>query len=437
MPERDILHPADRLVAAMERIYSYRMTTTSGGNLSIRDEDGTVWITPARMDKGALRREDIVAVRADGTIAGSHKPSSELPFHLGIYGARPDLRGIVHAHPVALVAFSICGMAPDTRLFPKSRAICGEVGVAGYALPGSRLLGERIAAVFASGPSCVMLENHGVVVGGKDFQEAFTRFETLEFTAKTLIKAGALGGAKVLDPERIALAEARRVPDKSFRPGPATCRERALRRELCDFVRRGYKQRLLISSEGTFSARLGEREFLITPAGADRASLQPGDLVLAGPDGTEAGKSASRALPLHEALYRRHPTVEAVVMATPVNATAFAVSRETLDTRTIPESYIFLRDVGTIPFERIYGEPSGFADLVRPDFPVSLLENDGVMVLGTSLLDAFDRLEVLESTAEAVINSRPLGAVRPMDAAVIEELIREFLTKPASLTVEL
>lgn len=428
MPERDIQHPADRLVAAMERIYRYRMTTTSGGNLSIRDEDGTVWITPARIDKGALRREDIVAVRADGTIAGSHKPSSELPFHLGIYAARPDLRGIVHAHPVALVAFSICGKAPDTRLFAKSHAICGEVGFASYALPGSRLLGERIAAVFASGPSCVMLENHGVVVGGEDFQEAFTRFETLEFTAKTLIKAGALGEAKVLDQKRIALAEARQVPKKSFQPGPATCRERALRRELCDFVRRGYKQRLLISSEGTFSARLSEKEFLITPAGADRASLQPADLVLAGPDGTEAGKTASRAMPLHEALYRRHPSVEAIVMATPVNATAFAVSNETLDTRTIPESYIFLRDVGTIPFEAVYGDPSAFADRTRPDFPVSLLENDGVMVLGTSLLDAFDRLEVLESTAEAIINSRPLGPVRPMDDAVIDELVREFLT---------
>jgi L-fuculose-phosphate aldolase len=169
--------------------------------------------------------------------------------------------------------------------------------------------------------------------------------------------------------------------------------------------------------------------FLITPAGADRASLQPADLVLAGPDGTEAGKNASRSLPLHEALYRRHPSVEAVVMATPVNATAFAVSNEILDTRTIPESYIFLRDVATIPFEAVYGDPGAFAELARQDFPVSLLENDGVMVLGISLLDAFDRLEVLESTAEAIINSRPLGAVRPMGSEVIDELVREFLAK--------
>lgn len=429
MPERDILHPADRLVAAMERIYSYRMTTTSGGNLSIRDENDTVWITPARIDKGALRREDIVAVRSDGTVEGLHKPSSELPFHLGIYRARPDLRGIVHAHPVALVAFSICGKAPDTRLFPKSRAICGEVGFAGYALPGSRLLGERIAGVFADGPSCVMLENHGVVVGGEDFQKAFTRFETLEFTAKTLIKAAALGGAKILSPERLALAAGHPVPGPAFEPGPASCRERALRRELCDFVRRGYKQRLLISSQGTFSARLGGRGFVMTPAGVDRASLQPQDLVLAGPEGTEAGKSVSRALPLHAAVYARHPSVQAIAMATPVNATAFAVSREILDTRTIPESYIFLRDVDTIPFEVVYGGAAGFAAQCDPGFPVRLLENDGVLVLGTSLLDAFDRLEVLESTAEAVINSRPLGPVHPMGEEVISELVREFLTK--------
>ena len=46
----------------MERIYRYRMTTTPGGNLSIRDECGDIWITPARIDKGSLRREDIVEV---------------------------------------------------------------------------------------------------------------------------------------------------------------------------------------------------------------------------------------------------------------------------------------------------------------------------------------------------------------------------------------
>ena len=65
-PTRPLTHPRDEIVRAMERIYRYRMTTTSGGNLSIRDESGDVWITPARVDKGSLRREDVVRVRSDG-----------------------------------------------------------------------------------------------------------------------------------------------------------------------------------------------------------------------------------------------------------------------------------------------------------------------------------------------------------------------------------
>ncbi|RTQ73702.1 class II aldolase/adducin family protein, partial [Listeria monocytogenes] len=77
----DLLHPADQLVMIMQRIYAYGMTTTSGGNLSIRDENDDIWITPSGVDKGALTREDIIQVKPDGTLIGQHKPSVELPFH--------------------------------------------------------------------------------------------------------------------------------------------------------------------------------------------------------------------------------------------------------------------------------------------------------------------------------------------------------------------
>ncbi len=55
----DMMHPADQLVTIMERIYSYGMTTTSGGNLSILDDNGDIWITPGGVDKGSLTRKDI------------------------------------------------------------------------------------------------------------------------------------------------------------------------------------------------------------------------------------------------------------------------------------------------------------------------------------------------------------------------------------------
>jgi L-fuculose-phosphate aldolase len=425
---RDITHPANRLVDAMARIYQYRMTTTSGGNLSIRDEDGSIWITPARVDKGSLKAEDIVRVFPDGKIEGRHQPSSEFPFHQQIYQKRPDLCAIVHAHPVALVAFSICGQAPDTHLFAKARAVCGDVGFAPYALPGSQLLGERIANVFEKGHDCVMLENHGVVVGGQDFPDAFRRFETLEFVAKTVIKARALGEVRYLTPEQTVIGETRDADLDEFDPTEATSHERELRRDLCNFIRRGYHQRLLTSNAGSFSVRVDENSFLISTQLVDRATITPDQLALVRGNHRERGKKPSRAWRLHQFIYQKHPEIQAVVNATPVNATAFSATAHKLDTRTIPESYIFLRDVAEFPFSWMYQSPEKIAESITPEFPIALVENDCALVIGKSILDAFDRLEVLESTAEAVILSTALGDVHPMDNAVIDELIAAFLT---------
>jgi L-fuculose-phosphate aldolase len=410
----------------MDRIYRYRMTTTSGGNLSARDETGAVWITPSRIDKGSLGRDDIVCVHPDGRVEGRHRPSSEFPFHKAIYEARPDVRGIVHAHPVALVAFSAVRAVPDTRLFHQARHVCGEAGFAPYALPGSEALGRHIAAAFARGFDCVMLENHGVVTAGGSLTHAFQRFETLEFTAKTLIKAGQLGPVRTLDDARLDLPKAHAGPLPAFSPGEPTTREKDRRRQLCDFVRRGYHQRLLISTEGSFSARLDADAFLITPYQADRAALEPGEIVLVRGGAAEEGKTPSRAARNHRAIYARHPAVGAVVNAYPVNATAFSVTGAALDTRTIPESYLLLRDVARVPFGVQFRDGAELAAAVGPDRPAALLENDGVLIAGKDVLDAFDRLEVLESTAEALINARPLGPLAPMPPAVIDELVRAF-----------
>ena len=126
----DMLHPADQLVMLMERIYSYGMTTTSGGNLSILDDNGDIWITPGGIDKGTLTRADIVQVKPDGTVIGIHKPSSEFPVHERIYRARPDIKGILHAHPPALVAFSIARIIPETKIIPNVAQICGSMSMA-------------------------------------------------------------------------------------------------------------------------------------------------------------------------------------------------------------------------------------------------------------------------------------------------------------------
>ncbi len=421
-----LLHPRDEIMQTMDRIYRFRMTTTSGGNLSIRDSAGDVWISPARVDKGNLTRDDIVCVRADATIEGRHPPSSEYPFHRAIYEARPDVGAIVHAHPVALVAFSICRSTPNTRLFHQAYTVCGDVGFAKYACPGSRQLGTNIAETFAAGSDSVILENHGVVVGGRSLGDAFERFEAFEFAGKTLIKAGRLGEVRYLTDAQLEQAAARSVDFESFHPPVATSVERELRRQLGEFLRRGCRQRLLISTEGSFSARVDTQSFLITPTQRDRERIRAEDFVLVSGPRREAGKRASRAAAAHQAIYDKHPGVMSIVLAHPVNATAFSVTDTPLDVRTIPESYVFLRDVHRVPYGVQYRDDGKIADHVSESSPAALLENDGVLVTGRSVLDAFDRLEVLESTAEAVINARAVGEVTPMPDRVIDELRRTF-----------
>jgi len=421
------LHPRDEILQAIQRIYRYRMTTTSGGNLSIREDNGDIWITPARLDKGSLRREDIVCVHRGGAVVGPHRPSSELPFHQEIYRTRHDIRGIVHAHPVALVAFSLVHQVPDTHLFHQSRHVCGDAGFAPYELPGSTALGKNVAAIFGQGFDCVLLENHGAVTGGANLQEAFRRFETLEFTAKTIIKARLLGDVRYLTEDEIATARDSTPEWTAFPHEAPSSHEKELRGRLAEFVRRAYRQRLFISTQGSFSVRLDHESFLITPYHRDRGGMDVHELVSVRNGDCEAGGVPSRAARVHEEIYRQHPAIGAIINAYPVNATAFSVTGEPLDSRTIPESYIVIREVSRIPFGLQFRDSEALATAISPRRPAAILENDGVLVTGGDILEAFDRLEVLESTAEAIINCRALGTLAPMPETVTRELDRVFL----------
>jgi L-fuculose-phosphate aldolase len=420
------LHPRDELVATMDRIYRYHMTTTSGGNLSILDPDGSIWITPSRVDKGSLQADDIVRMKADGSREGLHPASSEFPFHREIYRRRPDIKAIVHAHPGALVAFSIVRRLPETRVQTHAHGLCGKIAYAAYACPGSQELGDKIAESFAGGADCVMLENHGVVIGGRDLAEAFQRFETLEFVAQTVIRASALGELRTLEAASLSAGEA--VPDFAELPAVvATNREKELRGEVCAFAHRAYRQRLMISTAGSISARLSDTEFVITPRRRDRLDLKPASLVRATSRAAEAGKRASRTSRLHGLIYAANPEVGVVINAQPMCASAFCMTAAEFSSRTIPESYLVLGDAPKVPFACVVKDAEALAaKMSLKKCPVLLIENEGALIVGRTLLEAFDRLEVLEATAEALQLSRPLGPLVPMPDSALAELRKAF-----------
>ncbi|NLT78187.1 MAG: class II aldolase/adducin family protein, partial [Planctomycetes bacterium] len=428
----EYLHPRDELVLTMQRIYRYKMTTTSGGNLSILDENGDIWITPTGVDKGTLTANDIMCVRADGRVEGLHRPSSEYPFHKAIYAIRPDLKAIVHAHPMALVAFSIAHKVPDTRLFHQAWRSNGTVAFAPYGVPGSEDLGRKIAQKYAEGFDSVILENHGVCCGGQNLQEAFGKFETLEMCCKVLIKAHTLGEPTYLTDQQLQLQGKSDVPLEAFEYDPSmmTIHEKELRNQICRFVERGYRQRLLTMTTGTFSARIDAEKFLITPYPLDRHAVLPEEIVMIRKGKKEFGKHPSRAVLSHKAIYDAHPDVMAIVNACPLNAMAFSVCRQTIDTYTIPESYVFVREVGLLPFETVYNDFARLTRTLTLQSPAAVLANNGVMVVGDSVLAAFDKLEVLECSAEAVLDAQPIGGHVAMSRQIIDELIEAFGLQP-------
>ena len=423
----ELLHPADQLIMIMERIYGYGMTTTSGGNLSIMDENGDIWITPGGIDKGALTRRDIIRVKPDGTIVGDHKPSSEFPFHQLAYKSRPDFKAVLHAHPPALVAFSIVRRIPDINLVPNIHSVCGKVGMAEYGLPGSTGLGEKIALEFKKGFNTVILENHGIVVGANNLFEAYRSFETLDFCARLEIYARSIGAPIALTVEEIGLSKNKQhINMEEFLPSSFSSLEREARRIMCELIHRAYNQKLFTSTEGTFSRRLEDDSFLITPFNVDRKYIEPEDIVRIDSGCKEAGKTPSRSVMLHKAIYEVHPHINSVIIAHAPNIMAFAVTDVDFDSRTIPESYILLRNIPKVSYGSVFMETEKLAWTFIPKVPIVLVKNDCIIVTGSSLINAFDRLEVAEYSAKAIIASKNLGDIVAIDNEKIAELDSAF-----------
>lgn len=424
-----LTHPASQIVEIISRIYNRGLTTTSGGNISIRDDNGDIWVTPSAVDKGSLRKEDIMLVRSNGEIIGPHRPSSEYPFHESIYQARPDIRAIVHAHPPTLVSFSIVRKAPDPAVIPQARAVCGEIGYAPYALPGSQELGDRIAEEFAKGYNSVIMENHGTVVGGRHLQEAFERFETFEFSARAILNGQMLGTVRYLQAQDIEAFEAQyrpQLPEMDTVSHPAD--ELDIRAQICEMVRRACRQGLMISTYGTVSVRWQENDFLITPRDVSRWDLEPRDIVQVAGGQREPAKTPSRSVRLHMEIYRKYPDIQSVIFTQAPYSMAFALTGTPLDDRTIPESWIMLQDIPILPFGSHFGKGELITETLGPDHPVILIENDSILVTGKDLLHAFDRLEVAEFSARSLIQSKALGQMHPISSDQIEDLRKKFLS---------
>jgi L-fuculose-phosphate aldolase len=257
-----------------------------------------------------------------------------------------------------------------------------------------------------------MMENHGVVIGHKDLFSAFMAFETLDFCGRLEIDAKKLGTPRNLTEEQIDIDRSITSPSlDEFIPGSHSSEENAGRRDLCEFIHRSYDQRLFTSTQGTFAVRLSDGSFLTTPYNKDRKYLEPEDIVHIKHGMREMGKKPSRASRLLEEIFNTHPEINAVIIAHPPAIMSFAVTDAEFDSRLIPESYISLRDVVRLPYAASRLDIQGTAKIFDSKHPVVIVNNQCVIVTGASLLNAYDRLEVLEYSAAAMIAAKDIGDV--------------------------
>ena len=191
----------------MRRLYNHGLTTTSGGNISLRISDEIILITPSATDKGRMRWKEVGIMTIHGeNLTPDLKLSIEYEMHLSIYNKTKDVSAIVHAHPLFASAFTAMKLKINTNLTAEARAICSDPLFVPYALMGTKKLAS-LAAGSIMKSDILLLENHGILTCGSSLLQAFDKLEVLENAARMTMIVEMTGKKKPLSKKRISELE--------------------------------------------------------------------------------------------------------------------------------------------------------------------------------------------------------------------------------------
>ncbi len=184
------------IVEVCRKLQEGGLIAASDGNVSCRTGSDCILITPGGVSKGEIQAGEIAKTAMDGTLLeGPLAPSSEIRMHLLVYGMRPDVSAIVHAHPPIATAFTVAGFAFDSKILPEVWMMLGEVPLAPYATPATEEVPRSIEP-YVAGSRAILLKRHGAVTFGRDLARAWMCMDKLEHCAKTLLYASMLEGRK-------------------------------------------------------------------------------------------------------------------------------------------------------------------------------------------------------------------------------------------------
>lgn len=201
------------------------------------------------------------------------------------------------------------------------------------------------------------------------------------------------------------------------------------RKEVAYFMRRLYKQRLTTTSGGNISFRINKEIIAITSASTDKGRMNWKDVVLMKLTGKNLTDHLKPSLEseMHLDIYRKSLNIKAIVHAHPTMASTFSASGRKIETNLTAEARVILGEPATAPYALMGSkELANIVSDIACHSRVILMENHGVLSVGATLLQAFDRLEVLEMASKMNIFIELIGHKKRLSRLRIEELDEHF-----------
>lgn len=195
------------LVAAGKTMLEKGLTVETWGNISLYDaESGLVYMTPSAMPYHTIVEDDVVVVRlADSEVVeGRRKPTIEKELHLEVYRNRPEIRAVIHTHPIYSQVFAVLHKSIPAVIDEAAQALGGEVETAEYALPGTQELADNTIKALGKEKMACLLANHGAVCIGEDLGKAFKTCAVLEMTAQIYQMALQIGTPHIIPEDKVA-----------------------------------------------------------------------------------------------------------------------------------------------------------------------------------------------------------------------------------------
>ncbi|MGD9897515.1 MAG: class II aldolase/adducin family protein [Calditrichaceae bacterium] len=191
-----------KIVEIGRLMYQFRYIVAGDGNISIRLGDH-ILITPRGACKGLLSADELSLISLSGkVIRGRAEPSSEKEMHLTVYNSRPEIKAVVHGHPLFATSFASAGLSLKDSVLPEIILTLGKIPLAEYGTPGTSEVGNSISDLIRESDA-ILLENHGVLAIGRDIETAYFNLERVEHYAQIAFQAKMLGGYTVLPDEKV------------------------------------------------------------------------------------------------------------------------------------------------------------------------------------------------------------------------------------------